>query len=305
MYLTQPLRARYPGLCTPSKATFARSFTTPSAACACVTRLTQIPLLDEANLDDLMRQAQSPEGRSKGVLVRWCCMVQDTGVRVPLTQLGCELFLGTLKAGAQTVCGLYGAESRVESTEETDASPKNMAERLVLCGVSMPGESAWAHQLRAGSDEMSTALAQLALDRDPSSKAAQERNPIGEQPKVTALVKFADVDRAEQLHTAELIEVLGLLDTSFLPNPDLPIEGYAEENLAQIPCIHALCFDRFNTGQLLLPLLHSAALTTPTSSTLEESRASLIAYLAQHLGGDALAAEFVLLAVLAKMYVAR
>lgn len=232
-------------------------------------------------------------------------MVQDTGVRVPLTQLGCELFLGTLKAGAQTVCGLYGAESRVESTEETDASPKNMAERLVLCGVSMPGESAWAHQLRAGSDEMSTALAQLALDRDPSSKAAQERNPIGEQPKVTALVKFADVDRAEQLHTAELIEVLGLLDTSFLPNPDLPIEGYAEENLAQIPCIHALCFDRVNTGQLLLPLLHSAALTTPTSSTLEESRASLIAYLAQHLGGDALAAEFVLLAVLAKMYVAR
>lgn len=41
----------------------------------------QIPFLHASNLDTLLQHAQTPEGRNNGVLVRWVCMVQDTGVR--------------------------------------------------------------------------------------------------------------------------------------------------------------------------------------------------------------------------------
>lgn len=203
------------------------------------------------------------------------------------------------------MCGLYGAETRFDTVQETDASPHNMAERLVVCGVSIPGESPWVHQLLAGSEDVTAALARLALyGPNRAKRTASERSPIAEQPSITALVKLADVDRAEQLHTTELIEVIGLLDTSFLPNPELPIEGTAEDTLPQLPCIHALCFDRVQEDAVLLPMLHTASLTAPPAfASLDETRSAVVGYLAQSLGGDVLAAEFVLLALLAKMYV--
>ncbi|KAI3623203.1 hypothetical protein CBS14141_003986 [Malassezia furfur] len=220
-------------------------------------------------------------------------------------RFGCELFLGTLRANDTSVCGLYGAETRFDTVQETDASPHNMAERLVVCGVSIPGESPWVHQLLAGSEDVTAALARLALyGPNRAKRTASERSPIAEQPSITALVKLADVDRAEQLHTTELIEVIGLLDTSFLPNPELPIEGTAEDTLPQLPCIHALCFDRVQEDAVLLPMLHTASLTAPPAfASLDETRSAVVGYLAQSLGGDVLAAEFVLLALLAKMYV--
>lgn len=63
-----------------SRRTTGTSFVTRSGACAYVDTLTQIPLLDVHNVDALLERAQSPEGRRNGVLVRWRCMVQDTGV---------------------------------------------------------------------------------------------------------------------------------------------------------------------------------------------------------------------------------
>ena len=218
--------------------------------------------------------------------------------------------MGTLQANKQPVCGLYGAEARYEGEDAVDAAaPGNMAERLALFGVSVPGESPWAHQLLAGqSDEdVAAALGKMAIHSDEKKAHASERTPIPEQPSITALLKLADVDKAEQLRTTEVVDVVGLLDLSFIPNPDLPLgDESTDAAVPQLPCIHALFFDKATERTSLLPLLEHAAVSTPRAyATPLDARAALIAHLAEHLGGDALAAEFLLLALLAKMYVAR
>ncbi|WFD05593.1 hypothetical protein MVES1_000923 [Malassezia vespertilionis] len=78
------------------------------------------------------------------------------------------------------------------------------------------------------------------------------------------------------------------------------------EGAALFPCIHALYFERSATDSTLLPLAERAAeAQAPPFSSLEETRASLIAYLSACLGGDRLAAEYLLLALLAKIHLRR
>lgn len=40
----------------------------------------QIPQVTPASISKLVQRTQSSEGRNAGVLVRWRCMIQDTGV---------------------------------------------------------------------------------------------------------------------------------------------------------------------------------------------------------------------------------
>ncbi|WFD00532.1 hypothetical protein MYAM1_003281 [Malassezia yamatoensis] len=253
------------------------------------TSLTKIPLLEASNSEQLVKQATSTQGRTNGVLVRW---------------LGCEMYLGTLKSDGQVTCGLYGAESGWNPSAELSTSADLMAERLVVSAESIPGQSSWARLLLESNqqDDMTSALNRLAIDSTHLDCEGEERQSGCDPFKITALLKFADVDHAEQLRTTELVEVIGLLDVCNVPNSDLSLHSDPTNAVPEMTCIHALCFDRTTHTQLLSPRLCNTSLTSPLSHlSLKESRSSLVRYFARFLQGDTLAAEYLLLALIAKM----
>lgn len=217
-----------------------------------------------------------------------------------LTQFGSELYLGTLRSGAHTVSGMYGAEAREAQNEDVAApSPSDMAERLVLLGVSTPGASQWVQQLQAGSDvdSVTSSLDALDLANTTAALPGADRRPVAEQPGLAVVLKLADLDRAEQIRTTEVVDVVGILDVAMLPSSDLPIGETDASSIPTWPCIHVLFYDRTTPTTSVLPLLKQ-----PTER-VDDVRSSLVAFLAEQLGGDTLAAEFLFLAMLAKMYV--
>ncbi|WFD44594.1 hypothetical protein MPSI1_003262 [Malassezia psittaci] len=263
--------------------------------------LTKIPILDASSSAQLTKQALSTQGRTHGVLVRWVCMIQDTG-------LGCEMYLGTLKSDGQVMCGLYGAESGWDHSAELSTSADLMAERLVVSAESIPGQSSWARRLLDGNkqEDMTSALNRLAIDPKNSECEGEQRKSCSDPSKITALLKFADVDHAEQLRTTELVEVIGLLDISNAPHSDLSLHSDPSAAVPEMICIHALRFGPTTHTQLLSPLLCNASLTLQSSHTsLKDVRAHLIRYFAKFLQGDTLAAEFLLLALIAKIHTRR
>ena len=216
------------------------------------------------------------------------------------------MYLGTLKSDGQLMCGLYGAESNWNHSAELSTSANLMAERLVVSAESIPGQSSWARQLLESNkqDDMTSALNRLAIHPTNSDCEGEERKFGSDLSKISALLKFADVDHAEQLRTTELVEVIGLLDVCNVPHSDLSLHSDPSAAVPEMTCIHALCFAPTTHKQLLSPQLCNASLTPQSTLTsLKDVRVHLVRYFAKFLQGDELAAEFLLLAVIAKMYV--
>ena len=122
-------------------------------------------------------------------------MVQDTG-------LGCEVFLASTRheTTGKPMCGLYGGDARaapaVFADEAAAQAQGALCERTVLCGVSLPGETLWAHKMAAGiSDEQRSARLEAALSRmtlngtSSTPVKRMRRAPLAEQASDSALVK--------------------------------------------------------------------------------------------------------------------
>lgn len=168
----------------------------------------------------------------------------------------------------------------------------------------------------AAADEL---RGQRAAETHPSTSTSASTNPAGlspaylakaplpEAPHVGSLIKFYDLEAAEKFKTAELIEVVGILDTASLPQAEWQDTGSAARpslEPAQVPCVHAV----YASSVELDSLGHEEpALTDSSSSALSRSteRQALIDYLAGALGGDKVAAELVLLATIARIHVRR
>ena len=173
---------------------YARVFTEPSM-------LEQIPYVEPGSISSLISSLQGDHSRKDGILVRWRCMIQDTG-------MGNELCLATLSSDGRRVCGLYGADAHFSHANQDDAAmdTANLGERTVFFAVSVPGETAWAHDHIVGaSASLSHAMEELNVELNDTT-----RTPRSEHPSVTALVKVYDVDAAEQFKTSDVIDVLGL-----------------------------------------------------------------------------------------------
>lgn len=247
-------------------------------------------------MPQLLALAQTPNGREAGVLVRWQCMVQDTG-------LGNELCLSSLHVDGKEVSGFYGCDACYDAAAQERAAmdPRRLGERAVLCGVSVPGETTWARSLTAGDAHvLSSALDEMSL-----SLQKLKRAPLAEQPSITALIKMYGLEQAEQIKTTDVIDVVGLLDTGTLPNADWQWTENDQVEVPILPCIHALYVDRQPAWGLVEKLHAKSALHTSPFSDHAEMRQALLSYLASALGGDRLAAEYVLLALLAKVHIRR
>lgn len=246
--------------------------------------LEQIPYVEPSSISALISSLQSDRSREDGILVRWRCMIQDTG-------MGNELCLATLTTDGRRVCGLYGADAHYSHANQDDAAMNtaNIGERTVFFGVSVPGETAWAHDHIVGaSTSLSHAIEELNVELSDT-----KRTPRNEHPSVTALVKVYDVDAAEQFKTSDVIDVVGLLELSTSPQAHWHLD---ENDLAEapiLPCVHAL-YARCSPP--IFPA-HLGSCGVP-----EDVRASLIQYFTQVLGGDALVAEYILLALLGRVH---
>ncbi|WFD30477.1 hypothetical protein MSPP1_001498 [Malassezia sp. CBS 17886] len=275
------------------------------AAASAAGAASRIPALTTSSLRPLLGQAQSSDGIGKGVLVRWRAMVQDTG-------FGPELFVSVVEHESKEMTGLYGAEACFPraSEENTTYDLPNLAERSVLGAVSVPGESTWAQEAFVGrvqDDDLSSALHGLALNGTGTDGEGKRRTPIDEHPSLTVLLKIYDLDRAEQLKATEVVDVVGILGTSSPPIIEWQ-SAETEPSVAapEMPCIHVLFYDRVTPESSLLPVLRAGLAQSPGPfATTAEARSALLTYLAAPLGGDALAAEFLILALIAKIHVRR
>jgi len=217
-------------------------------------------------------------------------------------QMGCELFVLSVVENNERQTGLFGGEMRfsAQAAETSASNVGNLGERYVLCGVSVPGETAWAQSLQTDRDE-STQLAEtldsLAMDNVPELSVS--RAPLTEQPSVTALIKFYNVPFGETLKATEVVDVVGILDVGYLPVTDWQLNS-VETQAPLMPCVHVLFAEKSGAQALVPPLRIQCA-----PLTIEETRSALMNYLREALDGDVLAAEFLLLALIARIHVRR
>ncbi|GAA6056399.1 hypothetical protein JCM3770_000683 [Rhodotorula araucariae] len=224
----------------------------------------------------------------QGSLVKFRAMVQDTG-------LGAELFHAISSDGKRVI--MYGAEEDAAGSAALDDYSK-LRERQLLHVVSVPGETDW---LKENLDKASLTDLQASVDRlslDPSSQAphpsvaSSSKYPNPAEPHFGLVVKMYG-DSAEALKTADVCEFIGVLGETTLTTAFDELNESSEHGTT-VPALHVIL-----TRPSSKPTL-SAVPSDPASR--EEVRRELVAYLAEQLGGDSDAAEWVLLALIARIH---
>ncbi|KAJ1939854.1 hypothetical protein FBU59_003987, partial [Linderina macrospora] len=198
-------------------------------------------------------------------LVRFRCMVQDPGY-------GEELHLSLAQA---TKAGetLHKFSQYTDRAHELDegwqidySSALNVfTEKEVAYCVSVPGQ-------RGGIEE---AMQKLAVD---SPKAVDGKYPLKGEPHVAALVKFYAPAHAPR--ASRLVDVVGVYEPGF--------NSKKEDDESEWPCVHAI----FHTEDL------DTETATLSAKEFEQRRELTLKHLAHVLGGDRLAAQFLLLHLL-------
>lgn len=243
----------------------------------------------------------SPSSLPKDSLVRFRCMIQDTG-------LGPEIYSPLDSDGK---CAMYREPmaSSNSDLDETYHPGTLLSERELHYGVQIPGEASWVQSALDGPPERGLEFALNKLDvvqaDTPScsqeadvSKWASTRHkyPIRGEKHIGALLKFYNTTDGSLIKTSGVIEVVGVLGWSqFLPGCDH--ESLVNQaNLPgspSIPCIHVI-------------FCRSPPLPTSDISTRQIERRAildrLVNYLAHELfQGDELAAQYLLASVVGKV----
>ncbi|PWN51677.1 hypothetical protein IE53DRAFT_385954 [Violaceomyces palustris] len=133
-----------------------------------------------------------------------------------------------------------------------------------------------------------------------------QKAPIPEEEHVGGLIKIYDVEKAERLKTTQIVEVVGVLDTSSLPNADWQDLGSSSSSSPgqanrQAPCVHAILLEPEPETTFLPGLIEPGDQDSIKQTWNSRCREKLVKYLSSALGGDRLAAEYTLLALIARM----
>ncbi|KNZ51159.1 hypothetical protein VP01_4064g2 [Puccinia sorghi] len=260
------------------------------------TRMKQIP--------SITHPLTSPDSLPTGSLVRFRCMIQDTG-------LGPELYSPQDAAGR---CMMY--RESISCSNMNSVDPYNhgvLSERELYYGVEVPGEASWLQSALDGSPErgLEYAINKLHVAQGESHgfrksdvsklEGTRHKFPIRGKQHVGALIKLYDSSHSQLISTSEVIEVIGVFDwTPFVPeNHDETIaSGQANEHTlptpSSIPCVHVIFCRRPPMPQLEIP-------DQPSERRLMIDR--LLVYLSNRIfKGDDLAAQYLLASLTAKMF---
>ncbi|OBZ91282.1 Mini-chromosome maintenance complex-binding protein, partial [Choanephora cucurbitarum] len=231
----------------------------------------------------------------KNTLVRFRCMIQDTG-------LGQEMFVSAYEkldrnGNAKLHCYRYTDEPlEGEVDEEQVMRNEHLSERTIVYCVSPPGENEWAREAYHNSDSLSDQINRLEIEE--RNEMMIKKYPLSGARHQSAIVKFYN-DQAETIKVGQLIEIVGIRGSS--------VQTQSQHNEMEFDSI----LDAF-TG---LPVVHAIAFnsldginSSPVASSVEfnqthEIRAQLIDHLASVLGGDKLVAEFILFQLISRVTV--
>ncbi|KAJ1831710.1 hypothetical protein LPJ63_004078 [Coemansia sp. RSA 2711] len=237
----------------------------------------RIPVYDQAQTE-----------LKSGSLVRFRCMVQDPGYGEELHLSVARVMNCETGEQQQKFSQYTDAEHRLDDGWEVDyGSAANVfTEKEVAYCVSVPGQSAWA-QLEA--DSLESAMEAMSLGGGGSSRFAQsaEKYPIPGQRHSAALVKFYAPSTAPKAST--VIDVVGIFELGH----NARARETGDESAAW-PCIHAIYHREVQSHELL------PALPPVQPSEYAGRRAMCLTHLASVLGGDELAAQYLLLHLLSK-----
>ncbi|KAK4705715.1 hypothetical protein P7C70_g487, partial [Phenoliferia sp. Uapishka_3] len=226
-----------------------------------------------------------------GSFVRFRAMVQDPGV-------GNEVYKAVGSGGKIL---MYGAEEEDDQEAVGREDYSNLKERQVFFIVSVPGETDWVGQAL---DETTSASLQASVDRlslsDASTNEASTTSPllsakfpVPSRPHFGCIAKLYG-DAGEKLKIGDVRDFFGVLSETIISSPfeDLVNDEAHETAPATATALHVI-FD--------LPVTPP----TPTfaiSPEMQSIRSQLVEYLADAVGGDVDAAEWILLALLGRIH---
>ncbi|EGN96137.1 hypothetical protein SERLA73DRAFT_185710 [Serpula lacrymans var. lacrymans S7.3] len=208
-----------------------------------------------------------PESFPERSLVRFRAMVQDTSASP-------EMYLAKLKGNK---CGGWGnTEDLAGNNTAHNIDYSSLRECTVLWAVSIPGETAW-HARESESSNTSQ-----HTSHQPSQP---HKFPIPGAAHVGVQVKIYDHSAAQNIKPTDIVNFVGILTSE-------PI--YLEmDSPPEVPTLHVLFHEPQPAVEKLLG---------PPVPNISETRDNLINWISKEsLGGDRDAAEWVLLAIIARV----
>ncbi|KAI9310838.1 putative alanine racemase-domain-containing protein [Dichotomocladium elegans] len=225
-------------------------------------------------------------------------MVQDTG-------LGQEMFVSAYKGrDDKLVCYQYTEDPVDMNSHEIPSD--YLGERTLIYCVSPPGETPWLRQRLYGSNNSplekafdGLTISQTDKPTAPSSSQRVNKFPLPHKDHVSAAVKF--YSSTDSIRVGQLIEVIGVLtnpSSSNIVHDNEEEDGFRSAlGSLDVPVVHAITHrslegqasNAFSSGDVIPDMPH------------HDIRAKLIEYLSAGLGGDKLAAEFVLLMLVSRV----
>ncbi|KAJ8652435.1 hypothetical protein O0I10_011902 [Lichtheimia ornata] len=233
----------------------------------------------------------------KNTLVRFRCMVQDTG-------LGQEMFVSAYKDQDKVMCYRYTEDPVDVNFDIHDIPSDYLSERTLVYCVSPPGETQWLkRRLYKEKEGLESAMDQLHISQqDQQQQQPQHKKyPLPNTPHVSAAVKF--YASADSLRVGQLVDVIGVLGHHEAPEEGSMQHDAIEQagfdashlSLENIPVVHAITFRSLDEGS------KKKAFDSQQDLPHHDIRAKLIDYLSTVLGGDKLAAEFLLLSLVSRV----
>ncbi|KAJ2001190.1 hypothetical protein GGI04_003837, partial [Coemansia thaxteri] len=234
----------------------------------------------------------------RGSLVRFRCMVQDPSYGEEL-HLSVAQLVNTATGETKLISSQYtDADHVLEEGWEVDyASASNMfTEREVAYCVSVPGQNEWA-RLDSPVAALEGALGSLNISTQPALGGSSELVPVVAEKKYplsgckhsAALVKFYSLTSPPKV--TSVVDAVGIYELGRSPRGE---QDDTSEQHDSWPCIHAILVSEISVDSLVPDL------PRPGASEHFERRSMCLAHLQSVLGGDDLAAHYLLLHLLSK-----
>ncbi|GAA6059426.1 hypothetical protein JCM10212_003658 [Sporobolomyces blumeae] len=223
----------------------------------------------------------------QGSLVRFRGMVQDTGY-------GGELYRAL---GSKNEVLMYGAEETDAGASTGQEDYSKLRERQVFYVVSVPGETRWVKQRLDGAsdDDLESGLRNLSIApcSEPSSSMLH-KIPLPSEPHFGLIVKVYG-DFGDKMRSTDVYDFVGILgETTMSSGLDAFDSDEASSSQPAVPALHVI--------SALPPSTPIALPPAAESSTDEDVRRELVEYLARAVGGDLDAAQWILLALVARIH---
>lgn len=242
----------------------------------------------------LIEESQSSSSHSLNRLVRWRCMIQDTN-------LGNEVLPSQYRAADGTrKNGLFGASSRAaDGSQQAVDSELGFNSLSTMCGVSLPAQSEWSKQIDEGIEDIGRHEG-MKTDVSVKPSSLSDKLPRGEGEAI--LLKIYDEDLAEKLQVSQIADVMGVLDQTVLPSADWTSMGSnqaVEEDSSSSAITHTtLHVIALEVGRQQ----GKAAALSQTNKVDQNVRKEVLQLLEKSVGGDLLVAEWLLLALAARIH---